>query len=46
MLTRPMRPGDEPETLSLREFSSWGAVEGEMVLREVDSQETARLAGR
>lgn len=46
VLTRPMRPGDEPETLSLREFSSWGAIEGEMLLREVDSQETAREAGR
>ena len=46
VLTRPMRPGEEPETLSLREFSSWGAIEGEMLLREVDSQETAREAGR
>ena len=46
VLTRPVRPGEEPETLSLREFSSWGAIEGEMLLREVDSQETAREAGR
>lgn len=46
LLSRPMRAGDEPEVLTLRESSSWGVVEGAVVIREVDSQETARLAGR
>lgn len=46
VLTRPMRAGEEPEVLSLREFSSWGVVEGEMLLREADSQETARVNNR
>ncbi len=41
ILTRPMELGEEPTTLILQESSSWGMLEGKVVIHEVDSQETA-----
>lgn len=33
-LTRASKPGEQPETLTLRESSSFGAVEGKVVFHE------------
>lgn len=33
-LTRPMRNGEEPETYSFKESSSYGLMEGEIILEE------------
>lgn len=34
LLTRPMRPGEEPEVLTFKQESSWGILEGEVALIE------------
>jgi len=46
ILTRPMRLGEVPETVILHEASSWGVVQGTVIMEERDSQETARINGR
>ncbi|MBI5076773.1 hypothetical protein HZB94_00105 [Candidatus Falkowbacteria bacterium] len=34
ILTRPMRPGEQPETWSFKENTSWGLAEGEVIIKE------------
>lgn len=34
VLTRPLRTGEVPETLTFHEFSAWGIAEGTFVLHE------------
>lgn len=34
VLTREAKPGEQPETLRLHENSSWGVLEGTVILRE------------
>jgi hypothetical protein len=39
ILTRPMRPGEQAETLTFQEHSTYGMVEGTVILKESKSQE-------
>lgn len=34
-ILRPMRPGEVPETITLHESSSWGVMQGTIVVHEV-----------
>lgn len=41
ILTRPAKEGEQPETLRLRESSSWGVIEGTVVLHEQPAVSTS-----
>jgi len=34
MLTRPMKDGEQPETYDFSESSSWGLVQGHVIIKE------------
>ena len=42
ILTRPMELGEEPTTLILQESSSWGMLEGKVVIHEDAYDKAAR----
>ncbi|MGE5370431.1 MAG: hypothetical protein ACM3QZ_00445 [Solirubrobacterales bacterium] len=39
LLTRPMRPGEKPETYTFREDSTFGVLEGKVIIVERVSEE-------
>lgn len=38
ILTQPMEPGDEPKNYRFKEKSSWGVLEGTIIIKEVKKE--------